>query len=210
MSENLFGRSGGGLSGGLSGGMKMAAIALLIQQLMKHSGSQAEPGSAPAQAPQADTGGGLGGILGGLLGSGAAGGLLGGLGGSGAAGGLLGGLGGSGAAGGLLGGLGGLLGGLRNQGLERHVDSWVQHGPNEQVSADELTRAFDPRDIDAAAQQAGTDRGTLMNEVSRVLPEMVDRMTPHGRMPQHEGEVEGGSIGGLLNSIFGGGQGPRR
>lgn len=184
MSEGLFGRSGGGLTGGISGGIKMAAIALLVQQLMKHSQSGAT--EAQAQAPQQSGGGGLGDILGGLLGGG-----------------------GGAAAGGILGGLGGLLGGLRSQGLERHVDSWVQPGPNQQVSGDELSRAFDPRDLDAAAQHAGTDRGTLMNEVSRVLPEMVDRMTPQGRLPQHEGELEGGGIGGLLNSIFGG-QNPRR
>lgn len=191
MSENLFGKSGGGLAGGLSGGLQMAAIALLIQQLMKHSRSEEAPASAPAptpaQAPQTDGGGGLGGL-----------------------GGLLGGLLGGGAAGGLLSGLGGLLGGLRSQGLERHVDSWVRPGPNEQVSADELSRAFDPRDVDAAAQQAGTDRGTLMNEVSRIFPDVVDRMTPQGRLPQHESEVEGGSFGGLLNNVFGGGQNPRR
>ncbi len=191
MSENLFGKSGGGLAGGLSGGLQMAAIALLIQQLMKHSRSEEAPASAPAptpaQAPQTDGGGGLGGL-----------------------GGLLGGLLGGGAAGGLLSGLGGLLGGLRSQGLERHVDSWVRPGPNEQVSADELSRAFDPRDVDAAAQQAGTDRGTLMNEVSRIFPDVVDRMTPQGRLPQHESELEGGSFGGLLNNVFGGGQNPRR
>ncbi len=208
MSENLFGRSGGGLAGGLSGGMKAAAVALLIQQLMKHSGSQAAPSSMPQ-------GGGLGGGLGGLLGGGQAGGGLGGMlgggqTGGGGLGGLLGGLLGGGAAGGLLSGLGGLLGGLRTQGFEQHVDSWVQPGPNQHLSPDELSRVFDPQDIDAAAQHAGTDRGTLMNEVSRVLPEMVDRMTPHGRLPQHEGEVEGGSVGGLLNSIFGGGHNPQR
>jgi uncharacterized protein YidB (DUF937 family) len=188
MSENLFGRSGGGLAGGLSGGLKMAAIALLIQQLMKHSSSGEAPASTPAQAPapapQSDGGGGLGGILGGLLGGG--------------------------AAGGILSGLGGLLGGLRSQGLERHVDSWIRPGPNEQVSADELSRAFDPRDVDAAAQQAGTDRGTLMNEVSRIFPDVVDRMTPQGRLPQNESELEGGSMGSLLNNVFGGGQNPRR
>jgi uncharacterized protein YidB (DUF937 family) len=198
MSENLFGRSGGGLAGGLSGGMKAAAVALLVQQLMKHSGGQAAPSSMPQGSPMGGDqmgglGGGLGGLLGGLLGGGAAGGMLGG-----------------GAAGGLLNGLGGLLGGLRSQGFEQHVDSWVQPGPNQHVSPDELSRAFDPQDIDAAAQQAGTDRGTLMNEVSRLLPEMVDRMTPHGRLPQHEGEVHGGSMGGLLNSIFGGGHNPQR
>ncbi|MBL6459482.1 DUF937 domain-containing protein [Belnapia sp. T6] len=195
MSENLFGRSGGGLAGGLSGGMKMAAIALLIQQLMKHSRSgegsvpqsmpQGMPQGMPQSMPQGG-GGGLGDILGGLLGGA-----------------------GAGAAGGILGGLGGLLGGLRNQGLERHVDSWVRPGPNHNVSADELSRAFDPKDVDAAAQQAGTDRGTLMNEVSRVLPDMVDRLTPGGRVPQHEGELEGG-LGGLLRNLLGGGANPGR
>jgi uncharacterized protein YidB (DUF937 family) len=187
MSDGLFGRSGGGLAGGLSGGMKMAAIALLVQQLMKHSQSGATAAQGQAPMPQPSGGGGIGDILGGLLGGG-----------------------GGAAAGGILGGLGGLLGGLRNQGLERHVDSWVRPGPNEQVSGDELSRAFDPRDVDAAAQQAGTDRGTLMNEVSRVLPEMVDRLTPQGRLPQHEGELESGGIGGLLNSMFGGGHNPQR
>ena len=195
MSENLFGRSGGGLAGGLSGGMKMAAIALLIQQLMKHSRSgedsmpqfmpQGMRQGMPQSMPQGG-GGGLGDILGGLLGGA-----------------------GAGAAGGILGGLGGLLGGLRNQGLERHVDSWVNPGPNQNVSADELSRAFDPKDVDAAAQQAGTDRGTLMNEVSRALPDMVDRLTPSGRVPQHEGELEGG-LGGLLRSLIGGGSNPGR
>ncbi len=189
MSEGLFGRSGGGgLAGGLSGGMKMAAIALLVQQLMKHSQGQASEASGASPVPQGQGGGGggIGDILGGLLGGG-----------------------GGAAAGGLLGGLGGLLGGLRNQGLDRHVNSWVQHGPNESVSPDELSRAFDPKDVDEAAQQAGTDRGTLMQEVSRVLPDMVDRLTPQGRVPQHEGELHGGGLGGLLSSLLGG-RGPQR
>lgn len=189
MSDGLFGKSGGGLAGGLSGGLQMAAIALLVQQLMKHSRSEASADQVPQAAPPPQaghSGGGLGDILGGLIG---------------------------GAGGGILGGLGGLLGGLRNQGMEHKVDSWVRPGPNQSVSADELSRAFDPKDIDAAAQQAGTDRGGLMQEVSRILPDLVDRMTPQGRMPERESDLGHGGLGGLLGSLFGGqGQdsGPRR
>ena len=212
MGENLFGKSGGGLAGGMSGGLQMAAIALLVQQLMKHSrGSAAEataPSPAEGQAAPAQgggQGGGLGDILGGLLGGGAGAAAGGGL-----LGGLLGGGGGSAAGGGILGGLGGLLGGLRGHGMEGKVDSWVQPGPNQSVSADELSRAFDPKDIDAAAREAGTDRGGLMQEVSRLLPDFVDKLTPQGRVPERETDLGSGGLGGLLGSLLGGQGQPRR
>ena len=190
MDERLFGKSGGGLAGGLSGGLKMAAVALLIQQLMKHSRSEAGTASgapAPQSAPP-QGGGGLGDILGGLLG---------------------------GAGGGILGGLGGLLGGLRGHGLEQKVDSWVRPGPNQSVSADELSRAFDPKDLDEAARHAGTDRSGLLQEVCRVLPDFVDRMTPQGRLPEHETDLGGNGLRGLLGSLLGDqghqpGPGPQR
>ena len=190
MSDGLFGKSGGGLAGGLSGGMQAAAVALLIQQLMKHARASGGEAPQPQQIPGGTTnagsagagGGGIGDILGGLLG-GAGGGALGG---------------------GLLSGLGGLLGGLRGRGIDDKVNSWVQPGPNQSVSADELSHAFDPKDVDEAARHAGTDRNGMMNEVSRVLPGMVDRMTPQGRVPGHEADLGSGGLGGLLSSLLGG------
>lgn len=202
MGENHFGRSSGGLTGGMSGGLQMAAIALLVQQLMKHSrGTAAEaPADTQAAPTQSTTAqGGLGDILGGLLGGGA-----GAAAGGGILGGLLGGGAGSAPGGGILGGLGSLLGGLRGHGMESKVDSWVQPGPNQSVSADELSHAFDPKEVDAAARQAGTDRGGLMQEVSRLLPDFIDKLTPQGRVPERETELGGGGLGGLLGSLLGG------
>ncbi|WP_431269467.1 YidB family protein [Dankookia sp. P2] len=207
MSDLFSGRQGGGAVGGLGGGLpngvKLAAVALLIHQLMKH-----RQGGA---APQAEGSGGLGGLLGGLFGGGAAGtpaSQPGGLGGI--LGGLLGAGAGGGAGGGLLGGLGGLLSGLRGQGLGQQVDSWVQPGANQPVSPQELERGFDPRELDEAAQRAGTDRGTLLQELSAMLPQAVDRMTPQGRMPQQEGDLGGGGLGGLIGSLLGQGPEPPR
>ena len=207
MSDHFSGGSGGGLGGGLPNGVKLAAVALLIHQLMKHR--QAEG------APQAESGGGLGGLLGGLLGGGGAAapaGPAGGLGGGsgGGLGGLLGGLLGGGAGGGLLGGLGGLLAGLRGHGLSQQVDSWVQPGTNQPGSPEELERGFDPRDLDEAARHAGTDRGTLLQELSAMLPQAVDRMTPQGRVPQQEADLGGSGLGGLIASLLGQGPEPPR
>jgi uncharacterized protein YidB (DUF937 family) len=207
--SGFFGKSGGGLAGGLSGSVKMAAVGLLIHQLMKHSRTvAADDGSGAAAA----TGGGLGGLLGGLLGgaspssaSGNAGGGLGGLlGGGGSSGGGLGSLLGGGGLGGLLGGLGGMLGGLRERGLGQHVDSWVAPGANRPVASQELEGAFDPQELDEAARRAGTDRQGLLDELSRVLPQLVDRATPSGSVPRRDEELGGGGLGGLLNGLLGG------
>lgn len=190
MSGMFGGGAGGGIGGGLPTGVKMAAIALLAHQLMKHS--QAEQGAVGAGQTG---GGGLGGLLGGLLGqagSATSGGGMGGL-----LGGLLG--------GGALSGLGGLLGSLRGQGLGHKVDSWVAPGENHPVASHELEQAFDPAELDEAARHAGTDRGTLLNELSRVLPGMVDRMTPNGRVPQREEDLGHGGVGGLLGQLLGSG-----
>ena len=194
--SGLFGgnSSGGGIAGNLPTGVKLAAVALLAHQLMKH----AQPGQGPASSGMGG-GGGLGGLLGGLMGQGGSastvgGGLGGGLGG--VLGGLLG--------GGALSGLGGMLGNLRGQGLERHVDSWVGSGENHPVAPHELERAFHPEELDEAARHAGTDCGTLLNEMSQVLPGMVDRMTPGGQIPQREEEFGSGGISGVLSQLLGG------
>ena len=198
--SGLFGRgTSSGVAGGLPTGVKLAAAALLVHQLMKHA--RAEPSATAEAGPAPTGGGGLGGLLGSLLGQGGTAGP----GGAGLAGVLGGGaLGGGALSGGALGGLGGLLGGLRGQGLGREVDSWVGHGENRPVATREVERAFDPDELDEAARRAGTDRGSLLEELSRMLPGMVDGMTPNGRMPQREEEL-GGGVGGLLGRLLGGG-----
>ncbi|WP_052215112.1 YidB family protein [Belnapia sp. F-4-1] len=190
------GSNGGGIAGGLPTGVKLAAVALLAHQLTKHT--RAEEGATSA-VPTG--GGGLGGILGGLLGQGGSAPSSFGMGGGGL-GGMLGGL----LGGGAVGGLGGLLDGLRGQGLGRHVDSWVAPGENHPVAPHELQNAFDPNELDEAARHAGTDRGTLLNELSRMLPGAVDHMTPGGRIPQRGEDLGQNGIGGLLGHLLGGGR----
>ncbi|HYF08190.1 MAG TPA: YidB family protein, partial [Acetobacteraceae bacterium] len=119
-------------------------------------------------------------------------------------GGLLGGGGGARGAGlgGLLGGLGGLLGGMRNQGLGRQVDSWVAPGPNEPVAPQELERHFDPQELDEIARRAGTDRAGLLAALSEVMPRLVDRMTPQGRVPEREEDLGGRRLEEVVRSTI--------
>ena len=159
--------SGGGMSP-----MTMAILALLAWKGIKHfTGNQAgsAPRPAPAPAPGNVTAGMPGGGAGGMSDM-----LKGGLGG------LLAG----GAAGTILsGGLGDLLKQFQQQGLGDQADSWVSNGPNKQVSPGDLGSALGADQIEALASQSGLSRDDLLQGLSQFLPDVVNKLTPDGRLP---------------------------
>ena len=148
------------------------------------------------------TGQGGGGGLGGLLGSGGGGGLGGLLSGSGL-GGLLGGLLGGNSdrpgmsdeelgnhmPGAISGGLGGLLQQFQQNGFGHIADSWIGRGPNQQIAPDQLHQALGSETVDELSEQTGMPRQDVLSQLSQALPDMVDRLTPDGRIPDR-GEVE--------------------
>ena len=159
--------SGGGMSP-----MTMAILALLAWKGIKHfTGNQAgsAPRPAPAPAPGNVTAGMPGGGAGGMSDM-----LKGGLGG------LLAG----GAAGTILsGGLGDLLKQFQQQGLGDQANSWVSNGPNKQVSPGDLGSALGADQIEALSSQSGLSRDDLLQGLSQFLPDVVNKLTPDGRLP---------------------------
>ena len=81
------------------------------------------------------------------------------------------------------GGLGGLLGQLQAAGLGQQADSWVSSGANLPVSAEDLSRALGPDTISQLAAQAGVPEDEVSGGLAQLLPEVVDQLTPGGRMP---------------------------
>ena len=86
-------------------------------------------------------------------------------------------------AGGLLGGLGGLLAKLQNGGLGNVANSWVGSSQNQPVSPGQLGSALGPDIIKILAQRSGLSEEELTKQLSQVLPGVVDKMTPQGRLP---------------------------
>ena len=146
------------------------------------------------------------GLLDSVLGS-AMGAMGGGQGGAGAdmlmrvLGGLLGPGGVAGGAGGA-GGLAGLVQQLQQGGLGDAVQSWVGHGQNQPVSAEQLHAALGGDQVSAMAQEAGVPQDDLMAQLSKLLPGVVDKLTPNGELPAggtgNISDMLGGLIGGLL------------
>src|SRR3954471_12085012 len=101
---------------------------------------------------------------------------------------------------GMLGNLGGLVGGggvasLLNAGigelLERFkqsgqadtAQSWINQGPNREVTPPELQQAIGPDVLQKLEQQTGLSQQEILNRLSRELPAAVDKYTPDGRLP---------------------------
>jgi len=98
-------------------------------------------------------------------------------------GGLLGGLGGAGAGGLLSGGLGELLNRFTQAGQGETAQSWVDKGPNKEISPPDLKQAIGPDVLAALEQQTGLSQEELLARLSRELPHAVDQYTPDGRVP---------------------------
>jgi uncharacterized protein YidB (DUF937 family) len=81
------------------------------------------------------------------------------------------------------GGLGDLVDSFKKAGLGQKADSWVGTGQNEQVSPTEVEKGVGGDVIDELARQTGVSREELLKRLSDVLPGMVDKMTPSGRLP---------------------------
>ncbi|MGO9683837.1 MAG: YidB family protein [Beijerinckiaceae bacterium] len=94
---------------------------------------------------------------------------------------------GSGAeAGGLLGGLGGLLGTLQQSGLGDVAKSWVGSGQNQPISPGSLGSALGPSIVKALAEKTGMSEQEVTAQLSQVLPGLVDKLTPQGRLPTQD------------------------
>ena len=173
--SNPSAQSGGGMSP-----MTMAILALLAYKAVKHMGGS-QPSATPAPSSGGGTAGGLGGGLGGSLGGSLSDVLKGGLGG------LLAG----GAAGSVIsGGLGDLLKQFQQNGQGETANSWVSQGANKPISPGDLANALGADKINDLMSQSGLSRQELLNGLSQQLPEVVNHLTPDGRLPS-EGELAG-------------------
>jgi uncharacterized protein YidB (DUF937 family) len=158
--------TGGTSSGGMSP-LTMALIGLLAFKAIKHftggqPAQQTGPAGGGAAAPTVPAGGGLADVLknglGGLLGGAAAGSVL-------------------------SGGLNDILKQLEQNGHGEVAKSWVGTGPNKMISPQDLEKALGTEQVNTLAQQAGLSKVALLDGLSDQLPDLVDQLTPEGRVP---------------------------
>jgi uncharacterized protein YidB (DUF937 family) len=86
------------------------------------------------------------------------------------------------------GGLGNLISSFEQAGLGHLAQSWVGNGPNQPVSPQQLQTVFGDSQVQGMASQSGMAPQDFLSQLSQHLPNVVNGMTPNGRLPD-EGTV---------------------
>jgi uncharacterized protein YidB (DUF937 family) len=81
------------------------------------------------------------------------------------------------------GGLADLVGKFQQGGLGDVVGSWIGHGQNQSISPDQLSGVLGSDAIGNIAQKLGISHGDAAQQISQVLPQVVDKLTPDGALP---------------------------
>lgn len=106
-----------------------------------------------------------------------------------------------------VGGLDGLMDKLRAAGLGGAVDSWISKDDNQELDPAALGQALGSETVGQIASGTGIDVGQLLPMLAAFLPQIVDALTPDGKVPS--GGLNGASgslpdLGGILGDLLGG------
>jgi uncharacterized protein YidB (DUF937 family) len=96
------------------------------------------------------------------------------------------------------GGLAALVQQFQAAGLGEQVNSWIGTGQNLPVSPEQLQGALGGDQMSMMAEKMGLSTGDLGAQLSQMLPQVVDQLTPSGQLP--EGGL--GNLGDLLGSLM--------
>ena len=81
------------------------------------------------------------------------------------------------------GGLGAILGKAQQHGLGDVVNSWIGIGKNLPISADQVQNILGSDTLANIARQFGMPTGAAASQLSQLLPDVVDKLTPQGQLP---------------------------
>ncbi len=93
------------------------------------------------------------------------------------------------------GGLSGLLDKFKAAGLGDQAASWVSTGENIPVSGDQIHNALGGDFIQQIASKLGVDASQTSGSLAQLLPQLIDKLTPDGAVPQDTNQLEQGLAG---------------
>jgi uncharacterized protein YidB (DUF937 family) len=98
-----------------------------------------------------------------------------------------------------MGGLQGLVQAFHDKGLGAIVSSWVGTGGNLPISAEQITSVLGHGSLQEMAQKVGLPVEGLSAQLSSMLPQVIDKLTPNGSLPDGDLLSKGmGMLSGLL------------
>lgn len=91
-----------------------------------------------------------------------------------------------------IGGLQGVVEKFQQGGLTTAVASWVSTGDNVSVSAEQIQSVLSNEHIQQIADKMGVDTAQASASIAEMLPQVIDKLTPNGELPEGGGLLEQG------------------
>jgi len=95
-----------------------------------------------------------------------------------------------------VGGLAGIVQAFQKNGLGDIVNSWVSTGQNLPITPDQVKQGLGNDFLSQLASKAGVSPDTASTQLSSLLPNVIDKVTPNGK-------IEAGGIDQLLKMFQG-------
>ena len=99
------------------------------------------------------------------------------------------------------GGLGGLVAKFQGAGLGDAMSSWIGGGPNQPVSGEEVTSALGSGTVADVAAKLGVSHSEAAEQLSQMLPNIINHLTPGGQAPA-QGLGNSGDLMGMLGGLL--------
>ena len=87
-----------------------------------------------------------------------------------------------------------LLAKFRSNGLESAVESWIGVGQNRKISASQLQSILGNEQVAAIARRLGMSSADASSALAKLLPEIVDKLTPEGQLPSDDALKQAASL----------------
>jgi uncharacterized protein YidB (DUF937 family) len=100
------------------------------------------------------------------------------------------------------GGLSGLVERFQEAGLGNAVSSWIGTGQNVPITGAQVQQALGEGQLQQISEESGLPQNEAADSLSEILPNLVDKLTPAGHIPQ--GGL--GNMSSLLEHFLGKGQ----
>lgn len=98
------------------------------------------------------------------------------------------------------GGLPGLLGMFKDKGLGHILESWIGGGPNQKISPRQVKKGLGSDILEQIAGAVGLSKGKASGQLAKYLPDIINKLTPQGQIPQGGNLAEKGLE--ILKGLF--------
>lgn len=79
-----------------------------------------------------------------------------------------------------------LLARFQQVGFADIVRSWISDEKNAPIEPHQVGAALGDQKVDELSRDSGLPRNALLGELARLLPTIIDRLTPQGKLPREQ------------------------